>query len=83
LIFVEVKTLVVKPEALSVGKEFSPEQHFTKQKITRLKRAIEIFLIKNRINPEIKQRLDLVAIELDETGELKDLRHYENVSDSF
>jgi putative endonuclease len=83
LVFVEVKTLVVKHEAWNVEQRFGPEQHFTKQKITRLKRAIEIFLIKNKLSLETEQRLDLIALELDESGKLKDLRHYENVSDSF
>lgn len=78
LVFVEVKAV-----ASSRFSSFSPEQHFTKQKITRLKRAIEIFLIKNKISDDTPQRLDLAAIELDENGELKSLRHYENVSDSF
>ncbi len=75
LVFVEVKTVI--SNQLS---GFSPEIHFTKQKITRLKRAIEIFLIKNKLSSETEQRLDLVAIELDEAGVCKDLRHYENVS---
>ena len=84
LVFVEVKTAVNDSRfATSHLRLFSPEQHFTKQKIARLKHAIEIFLMKNKINPEISQRLDLVAIELDENCELKDLRHYENVSDSL
>lgn len=78
LVFVEVKAVV--SSRLS---SFSPEQHFTKQKIIRLKRAIEIFLIKNKISDDTPQRLDLAAIELDENGQLEDLRYYENVSDVF
>ena len=78
LVFVEVKALVSGSE-----QRFLPEQHFTKQKIARLKRAIEIFLIKNKLPDGIEQRLDLIAIELDENTNLKDLRHYENVSDTL
>ena len=90
LVFVEVKSVTSNPaqfaqERIQSGEQlsgFSPEQHFTKQKIARLKRAIEIFLIKNKLG-EINQRLDLIAIELDKDNGLKNLRHYENVSDSF
>ena len=90
LVFVEVKSVTSNPaqfaqERIQSGEQlsgFSPEQHFTKQKISRLKRAIEIFLIKNKLG-EINQRLDLIAIELDKDNGLKNLRHYENVSDSF
>lgn len=88
LVFVEVKAVISDPAKLAnaqvqSGEQlsgFSPEMHFTKQKITRLKRAIEIFLIKNKLSSETDQRLDLIALELDESGKLKDLRHYENVS---
>jgi len=91
LVFVEVKSVTSNPaqfaqERIQSGEQlsgFSPEQHFTKQKISRLKRAIEIFLIKNKLSSETEQRLDLVAIELDKDNGLKNLRHYENVSDSF
>ncbi len=77
LVFVEVKA--VTGGQLS---GFNPEQHFTKQKIVRLKRAIEVFLIKNKLPTETEQRLDLIALELDKNGEAESIRHYENVSDS-
>lgn len=78
LVFVEVKAVAGNRLA-----EFNPEGHFTKQKTVRLKRAIEIFLIKNRFSAETEQRLDLIALELDENGRLRNLRHYENVSSEF
>ncbi len=83
LVFVEVKAVISYQLPGNQSSGFSPEQHFTKQKITRLKRAIEIFLIKNKLSSEIEQRLDLIALELDVNSKLKDLRHYENVSDVF
>lgn len=82
LVFVEVKAIMIGDLRFAISHLlfFSPEQHFTKQKITRLKRAIEIFLIKNKLSSETEQRLDLIALELDVNSKLKDLRHYENVS---
>lgn len=80
LIFVEVKTLIIKPRIKETEPIIDPEQHFTKQKIIRLQRAIEIYLIKNKISEEVEKRLDLIAIELDENSQVKDLRHYENMT---
>ena len=84
LVFVEVKAAVSGPlthDCKSVGNEaFQPEQHFTKQKITRLKRAAEIFLIKNKLPSDTEQRLDLAALDLDEEKKLLNLRYYENVT---
>ncbi|MEW5805451.1 MAG: YraN family protein [Patescibacteria group bacterium] len=72
LVFVEVK-------AGATNQNFFPEEHFNKAKIKKLKKAIEIYLISEKIKLEKQAiRLDLVAIELD-NGSLKALRHYQNI----
>jgi putative endonuclease len=73
LVFVEVKSGFI-------NSDFTPELHFNKQKIRRLKKAIEVYLISKKIPVEKQEiRLDLVAIEIKE-NEKPEIRHYQNLS---
>jgi putative endonuclease len=75
LVFIEVKTL------RRSGAHFSPEDNFTTHKINRVKRMAEFFVAEHpsRINEELGWRIDLIAIEIFETGSPFSLRHYENI----
>lgn len=73
LIFVEVKTLVEN----ELG--FEPELHFTREKMQRLKKAVQLYLAQNKLTNRDFQ-LDLIALELNAQGTVKNLRHYENLS---
>ena len=72
IVFVEVKTL------LSNESGFEPELHFTREKMARMKKTIQLYLLQNNLL-EIEFRLDLIALELNEQQRLKELRWYENL----
>jgi len=75
LIFIEVKTLLMKYED-----GFVPEDNFTTQKYDKVKRMCEFFAARypGLINEERGWRLDLIAAYLFENGKYS-IRHYENV----
>ena len=73
IIFVEVKTL--KENASG----FTPELHFTENKMQKMQRTIRAYL-KDRLVIGIDYQLDLVAVELKGNSEVKDIRHYENIT---
>lgn len=91
LVFIEVKAMT------GMGAEgLKPEDQMTSAKLKKFKRAAEMFAAKNPdlIDEKRGWRLDLVAIDLDITGELtcpepvcpepvewveRGIRHYENI----
>lgn len=76
IVFVEVKALVS-------SEGFFPEMHFTKEKVKRLKKAIEIFLIENSEKEKLTQQLDLLTVDFSPEGKVLEIRRYENVSGGF
>jgi putative endonuclease len=70
IIFTEVKTRI----DISFG---HPEESLTYQKKQRLFKTAIDYLTKN--NLKTSWRIDLIAIQLDKSQKLLDLRHYKNV----
>jgi len=74
LVFVEVK--------LKVGDRFgNPEEMINKNKLSRIKRIAEAFLV---LEPQIankflKYRIDAVCVVLDENKKMKKINYYDNV----
>ena len=69
LVFVEVKT----KKGLAFG---TPEEMFTQNKLTRVKRMATVYLK----GKEVKCRIDMVAVVLDEFNEPVSVKHYANVT---
>jgi putative endonuclease len=68
-VFVEVKT--------KKGGNFgSPEEMFTRYKYEKVRRMGQVFLG----GKEVPCRIDMVAVELGMGGEVKQIRHYQNVT---
>ncbi len=78
LVFVEVKALTARDGEAAL----LPEDHFTKSKFKKTKRACEDFVFQNEklINEKKGWRIDLIALTVDQDGKAKEFRHYENVS---
>lgn len=68
LVFVEVKT----KKGLDFGQ---PEEMFTRNKYERVKRMAGVYLQ----GREVKCRIDMVAVVLDEFNESVSVKHYPNV----
>ena len=73
IVFVEVKTLLENEAG------FEPELHFTREKMARMKKTIQVYLLQNNLADKDFQ-LDLIALELTQAGVVKNLRHYENLT---
>lgn len=78
LVFVEVKALSARAGETIL----SPEDHFTRSKFIKTKRACEMFIGQNDelIKEKKGWRIDLIALTVDQDGKAKEFRHYENVS---
>lgn len=76
LVFIEVKTLIMK-----TGGGFSPEDNFTKQKSNKVKRICEFFAAKypNLIDEDAGWRIDVIALEILKADGSIFLRHYQNI----
>lgn len=72
-IFVEVKTLQAGSEA------YSPELHFTPDKLRKMQRAALMYFKTNRMSPETNMQFDLLCVELDEGDAKPVVRQYENL----
>ncbi len=72
-IFVEVKTLKTGSEA------YSPELHFTEEKLRKMQRVALLYCKANRMSPETDMRFDLLCVELGSNGAKPVIRHYENL----
>ncbi len=79
LVFVEVKTLKNgNGELDSTG--LMPEDNVSKAKLTKMKRAAEMFLARN---PDVAEKspswqIDVIALKLDDSNAIQ-IQHYENV----
>lgn len=72
IVFVEVKTL---KQAVS----FLPEDAVNKEKKKQLLKMVQIYLSHQKIPLDTPHRIDVVAVELLNNDQLKDIRHWENV----
>lgn len=71
LTFFEVKT--------KIGDKFGlPHESVNFLKLKHLKRAIQYFLLKNRV-VDTKLSLDVVSIVLDTNEKIKSIKHFENI----
>lgn len=73
LVFIEVKALTLASSA-SV---FRPEDHFTRRKMARFRRAGQLYA--QSLKREALLRLDLIAIEMGLDGSAAEIRHIEGV----
>jgi len=73
LVFCEVKTLLGNPLGLA------PEDNLTRAKLTKMRRAAELYLMYHRdtMKEVAGWRMDVVTVVM---GESPEVRHYENVS---
>lgn len=71
LIFVEVKTMVF-------GGSLRPEDNLHSHKQSRILKSAKIYMMENKLT-DVPWQIDLVAIDLDEDGEKKEIRHIEGV----
>lgn len=72
LVFVEVKTHASDQAG-------QPEESVTPRKIAILQRTAQYFKMKQPQTPDQLQ-LDVIAIKLDPSGQVKSLRHFENIT---
>ena len=72
-IFVEVKTLKAGSEA------YSPELHFTPDKLRKMQHTALLYFKTNRMSPETDMRFDLLCVELDDGDAKPTIRYYENL----
>ena len=50
---------------------------FTKGKLNKVKRMATVFLK----GEEVPCRIDMIAVEIDKSGQISDVRHYQNAGD--
>ncbi len=79
LVFVEVKTLILKGGQGAIG--FTPEDNLSSNKFRKISRTCEFFVRQNwnLISEEKGWRIDLIAICLDQTKQVATIRHYKNI----
>ena len=70
-VFVEVKTKILDEK----GK---PYEHVTASKLAKFKRVVTQYIRENKINSSI--HLDVVSIELNPDLSLKNILHFENIT---
>jgi putative endonuclease len=78
LVFVEVKT-VSRETTINSVHQIRPEENMHREKIRRLSRAIETYLLDRKIGKEVPWRLDLVTVEIDILAKTGKCRHFESV----
>ena len=70
-VFVEVKTMVA-------GGSLRPEDNLHVRKQGRFLRSAKIYLVEEKL-ADIPWQIDLLAIDVDENGDVKEIRHLEKV----
>ena len=70
--FVEVKTMKIYDSS-----ELFPEDQMSKSKIFKFKKISQSYANHNKIE---NWQMDAIAVELDENNNLKNIRHWENIS---
>lgn len=73
LVFVEVKAN--KKEVLG----FEPEKRVSPDKLKRLHRAIQTYLISNKYDPEQDWQIDIISLTLDIERGVAKIKHFKNI----
>ncbi len=77
-VFVEVKTISKKIQSSDVTREtYRPEYNIDEHKIHLVRRTGELYLSKQ--NVKSTWRIDVIAVELDQTSKIATVRHIKNV----
>jgi putative endonuclease len=74
LSFIEVKSVSREP-----GDGFRPEENMHYQKVQRLRRAIQTYLLDRKIKESQKWQFDLVCVYLDEVNKKAKIKVLENI----
>jgi len=83
--FVEVKTGIVSGETGNmVSREthlgnFRPEEHVTHEKLARLNRAIQTYLVERGVSPKITYQMDVVSVRMNLKDKTAHIDFIENV----
>jgi putative endonuclease len=80
IVFVEVKTLKYNPLKEPV---FSPEDEITFHKANQLRKMAQIYLSANRLPLDTSQQIDILPIELPDSGQIANIRHIENAISDY
>ena len=73
LYFVEVKT------SLETHREaFSPEERVDRRQRRRLQGLCELYLVRERIDPDVEWQIDVISVTLDSELKVKHIDHIEN-----
>ncbi len=73
LYFIEVKT------SLDTHRNaFSPEERVDKRKRRRLQSLCELYLMRERVDPNVEWQIDVIAVTLDSECKVKHIEHIEN-----
>ena len=71
--FIEVKTNKYYPESA-----FPPEIRINAKKAMNLRKVCETYLRETSVSREQKWQIDVISVILDESGSLRDIKHFEN-----
>lgn len=79
LVFCEVKALVGNNQSQFGG--FMPEDNLSAVKLRKISRVCQFFARRypELIDPDRGWQIDLLAIDIDNNGKARDIRHYENI----
>jgi len=72
LVFIEVKSS-------NHTSNITPEENFTKNKLAKLLKTIEIYMISNKIPLNATHRIDLIAVILNKSTYKASLKHFKNI----
>lgn len=78
--FVEVKSLKAKNFRSCA---FSPEQKVNFQKLRKIAKAAESWLINQNLPLDIKWQIDVIAVKISPNFEKTEIQHFENVTPSY
>ncbi len=75
--FIEVKTLKVGV----MGADITPENNLTRSKLFKLQKICQFYANKypDSVDENVGWQIDLIALEIDDRGELINSRFYENI----
>lgn len=77
--FVEVKTVSRKSATAEDAENYAPEENVHPEKLRRLSRAIQSYLLENKIPEETPWQIDVAGVFLDVSGKKARVRMTENV----
>lgn len=83
--FVEVKTGTVTHETGNIVSretylgDFRPEEHVTHEKLAKLNRAIQTYLVERRVSPKIAYQIDVISVRMNLKDRTAKVDFIENV----